>query len=65
MGKEIQRNSLCKTILIDNKDVVHIKWNITAIKKNEIRPCAAIRVDLEIMTLREISQMEKDKYYMI
>jgi len=37
----------------------------SVIKKNEIRPCAAIRVDLEIMTLREISQMEKDKYYMI
>ena len=37
----------------------------SVIKKNEIRPCAAIRMDLEIMTLREISQMEKDKYYMM
>ena len=37
----------------------------SVIKKNEIRPCAGIRMDLEIMTLHEISQMEKDKYYMI
>ena len=64
MGKEIQRNSLCKTILIDNKDVVHIKWNITTIKKNEIRPFAATWMDLESVILSEVSQTEKRKYRM-
>ena len=37
----------------------------SAIKKNEIMPFAATWVDLENMILSEISQTEKDKYYMI
>ena len=36
-----------------------------AIKKNEILPFAAIWMDLEIIVLSEISQTEKDKYYMV
>ena len=34
----------------------------SAIKKNEIMPFAATWMDLEIITLSEVSQKEKDKY---
>ena len=37
----------------------------SAIKKNEIMPCAATWLDLEIIILSELSQTEKDKYHMI
>ena len=37
----------------------------SAIKKNENLPFAATWMDLEGIMLSEISQMEKDKYYMI
>ena len=37
----------------------------SAIKKNEILPFAATWMDLEGIMLSEISQREKDKYYMI
>ena len=37
----------------------------SAIKKNEIMPCAATWLDLEIIILSEVSQTEKDKYHMI
>ena len=37
----------------------------SAIKKNEIMPSAATWVDLEIITLSEVSQTEKGKYQMI
>ena len=36
-----------------------------AIKKNEIMLFAATWMDLEFIKLSEISQVEKDKYYMI
>ena len=35
----------------------------SAIKKNEIMPFAATWMDPEIIILSEISQIEKDKYY--
>ena len=35
------------------------------IKKNEILPFATVRLELECITVNEISQSEKDKYYMI
>ena len=37
----------------------------SAIKKSEMMPCAATWMDLEIVILGEVSQTEKDKYYMI
>ena len=37
----------------------------SAMKKNEIMPFAATRMDLEIVILSEVSQTEKDKYHMI
>ena len=37
----------------------------SAIKKNEILPLAATRIDLEGIMLSEVSQTEKDKYCMI
>ena len=35
------------------------------IEKNEIMPFAVIRMDLEIIIPREVSQKEKDKYHML
>ena len=37
----------------------------SAIKKNEIMPFAATWMDIEIIILSEVSQTEKDKYYII
>ena len=37
----------------------------SAMKKNEIMPFAATWMDIEIVTLSEVSQTEKDKYHMI
>ena len=37
----------------------------SAIKKNEIMPFGTTWMDLEIIILSEVSQTEKDKYYMI
>ena len=37
----------------------------SAIKKNKIMPFVATWVDLEIITLNEVSQKEKDKYHMV
>ena len=50
----------------DKEDVVYIYNRIhSAIKKNEIMPFAATWMELEIFILSEVSQKEKDKYYMI
>ena len=37
----------------------------SAIKQNEIMPFATTWMDLEIIILSEVSQTEKEKYYMI
>ena len=58
---------------MDNEDVVHRYTHThthreameyySAIKKNEIMPFAATRMDLKIIMLSEVSQKEKDKYH--
>ena len=47
---------------MDKEDLVHKFSGILAIKKNDIMPFAAIWMDLEIVTLSEISHTEKDKF---
>ena len=55
---------------MDKEDVVYIYIYIyimeyySAIKKNEMLPLATAWMDLEGITLSEISQAEKDKYCM-
>ena len=44
---------------------IHTMEYYSAIKKNEIMPCAATWMDLETIILSEVSQTEKDKYNMI
>ena len=39
--------------------------NYSAVKRNETLPFAAMWMDLENILLSEISQTEKDKYYVI
>ena len=43
----------------------HTQEYYSVVKKNEIIPSAATWIDLEIIILSEVSQTEKDKYYMI
>ena len=52
---------------MDKEDVVCVyiyKMEYSAIKKNEIMSSVATWMDLEIVILSEVSQTEKDKYYM-
>ena len=44
---------------------IHAMEYYLAIKKNEIMPFAATWMNLEIITLSEGSQTEKDKYHTI
>ena len=46
-----------------NKDVIHV-WNVTSHKKNKTTPFAVTWMDLEIITLSEVSQT-KTNYCMI
>ena len=44
---------------------IYTREYYSAIKKNEIMPFAATWMDLEIIIVSEVTQKEKDKYYMI
>ena len=51
---------------MDKDAVVHIDNGILlSHKKKEIMPFAVIWMGLEIVTLNEVSQTEKDKYHMV
>ena len=52
---------------MDKEDVVciHSEKYYSAIKKNTVMPFPATWMDLEVITLSEVSQKEKDKYHMI
>ena len=41
---------------MDKEDVVYLYNGILAIKKNEITPCVATWMDLEIIILSEVNQ---------
>ena len=63
---------ICKQLKYPSMDEwIKELWHIytmeyySAIKKNEILPFATAWLDLEGITLNEISQTEKDKYYVI
>ena len=50
---------------MDKEDVVHIYNRILfSHKKNKIMPLGATWMDLEIITLSEVSQTEKDEYHL-
>ena len=50
----------------NKEDMVHIyKGILLSYKKNEIMPFAATWRNLEGIMLKEVSETEKDKYYMI
>ena len=52
---------------MDKEDVTytHTMEYCSVIKKNEITPCAATGMYLQIIILSGVSQTEKDKYHMI
>ena len=51
---------------MDKEDMVHIYIDYYSdIKKSKIVPFVATWMDLEIIILNEVSQTEKDKYYVI
>ena len=51
---------------MDKEGVVHICHGILlSHKKNETMPSATTWMDLEVITLSEVNQTEKDKYHMI
>ena len=51
-----------KCPLTDDWIYIHTMDYYSAVKKNEIIPSAATRIDPEIIVLSEVSQKEKDKY---
>ena len=50
---------------MDKEDAVYLYNGLLTIKKNEIMPSAATWMDLEIVTLSEVSWTEKEKYHTI
>ena len=58
-------NGCSKDVVCTHKHTHTHTEEYSAIKKNEILPFAATWMDLGGIMLTEISQTEKDKYYMI
>ena len=50
---------------IKNMWYIYTMEYYSAIKKNEVMPFAGTWMDLEMIILSEVSQTEKDKYYMV
>ena len=51
---------------MDKEDVVHVYSGILlSQEKNELMPSIATRMHLERITLREVSQAEKDKHHTV
>lgn len=52
---------------MDKEDVGHIYIleYYSTIKKNKIMPSASTQMDLEIITMNEVSEMEKYNYHML
>ena len=50
---------------MDKEDVVHICNGLLVIQKNVIMQFAVTWMDLEIIILSEVSQKEKEEYYII
>ena len=48
---------------INKMGYIHTMEYYSAIKKNNIMPCAATWMELEVLILSEVSQKEKDKYH--
>ena len=64
--REVSSDLKSKLLNVYNEDVVHTHNAILRCQKmSEIMPFAAMWMGLEIITLSETSQTEKDKYHMI
>uniref|UniRef100_A0A8D1G3N1 DUF1725 domain-containing protein n=1 Tax=Sus scrofa TaxID=9823 RepID=A0A8D1G3N1_PIG len=48
---------------INKMGYIHTMEYYSAIKKNNIMPCAATWMELEVLILSEVNQKEKDKYH--
>ena len=63
-GQDMEATSMSIGRGMDKEDVVHICMEYySAIKKNEIMPFAATRMDLEIIILSEVSQTNTKWYH--
>ena len=62
--QDLEATSMSINRRMDKKYVAHIMEYYSAIK-NEILPFVATWMDLEAIMLSEISQTEKDKFYML
>ena len=62
-GQDMEATQMSISRSMDKEDVVHMYNGILVIKKDEIMQFAATWMDLEIITLREVSQTVKDKHH--
>ena len=56
---------VCVSVYTHTHTHTHTMEYYSATKKNEMLPFAATWIDLEIIIPSEVSQTERDKYYMI